>query len=177
MKPKSIISARCWAVSAWLAAASLPGTSLGVPPAGTEQLESAFHSCVGLYEQALPGALMRSIFDGATRDTFSATYSEAVRSMSIEHEHGYSTATAQLKDGVTIAGVPARAIYASTCQLECPLAVFGLEFGPLKPDQEKALQTWAESAPSTRAAAHEDIKVQLNTTSDGQTLLICDISG
>jgi len=140
-------------------------------------LESAFRTCVGLYDQPLPGALMRAIFDHATRDGFAAAHSESVQSFSMELEHGYATATAQLNPGVTVAGVPVRAIYASTCELECPLAVFGLEFGRLTAEQQQALQTWVASAPTTHTRTHGEIKVELNTTSDGNTLLVCDVSG
>jgi hypothetical protein len=160
-----------------LSGASVPNMGLGRPASGTEQLEAAFRTCVGLYGQPLAGDLMRAISDGTARGLFVAAHSEAVRSFSLEKEHGYSTATAQLNDGVTIAGVPARAIYASTCELECPLAVWGLEFGALKPEPQRALQAWVESAPSTHTESHGEIKVQLNTTGDGQTLLICDASG
>jgi hypothetical protein len=168
----------------WLAAAfgllaggSVPTMALERPASGSEQLEAAFRTCVSLYGQPLAGDLMRAISDRAARDIFVAAHAEAVRSFSVQKEHGYATATAYLKDGVTIAGVPAHAIYASTCELECPLAVWGLEFGALKAGQRQALQAWVESAPATRTETHGEIKVQLNTTSDGQTLLICDASG
>jgi hypothetical protein len=179
MKSPSITSLRSLTLVGTVLASggTVPGAPLGLPLPDTEQLESGFRTCVGLYEQPLAGALMRTIFDKAERETFATVHSGAVRSFSIEHEHAYSTATAQLNDGVTVAGVPVRAIYASTCELECPLAVFGLEFGPLKADQQQALQTWVVSAPSTHTPTHGDIKVQLNTTTDGQTLLICDVSG
>jgi hypothetical protein len=159
------------------AGGSVINTTWGLPPPETEQLESAFRTCVSLYEQPLAGALMRTIFDKAERETFATVHSAAVRRFSIEREHGYSTATARLNDGVTVAGIPVQAMYASTCELECALAVFGLEFGELKADQQHALETWMESAPSTQTLARGQIKVQLNTTTDGKTLLICDVSG
>lgn len=177
MKTPTIDRLRCLAVAGGLLAAGImPDMTSALPPPETEQLESAFRTCVNLYEQPLAGALMRTIFAKGERETFKEVHSAAVRSFSIEREHGYSTATAQLNQGATVAGVPVRAIYASTCELECPLAVFGLEFGKLRADQEKALQTWADSAPSTQTLNHGEIKVQLNTTSDGQALLICDVS-
>jgi hypothetical protein len=177
-KSEFIADLRCLAAACGLlAGGSVPGTALGGPPSGTEQLEAAFRTCVSLYSQPLAGDLMRAISDRTARGLFVAAHSEAIRGFSLEKEHGYSTATAQLNEGVTIAGVPARAIYASTCELECPLAVWGLEFGALKADQQHALQAWVASAPSTHTDTHGDIKVQLNTTSDGQTLLICDASG
>ena len=169
---------RCLAAAcSLLAGASVPGIALGNPPHGTEQLESALRTCVSLYGQPLAGDLMRAISDRVARGLFVAAHSGAVRTFSLEKEHGYATATAQLNDGVTIAGVPAHAIYASTCELECPLAVWGLEFGALKADQQRALQAWVEATPSTHTESHREIKVQLNTTTDGQTLLICDASG
>jgi hypothetical protein len=151
-----------------------PGSSRA--GAGEESLEAAFRSCVGLYSDPLAGALMRTIGDRATREAFVATHSAAVRGLSMEREHGYATATAKLNEGVWVAGLPVRAIYASTCELECPLAVWGLEFGSLKVEQLKALQAWAESAPSTHTPTHGDIKVQLDTTPEGETLLVCDVS-
>ena len=160
-----------------LSGASTPGNAAARPPEGTEQLEAAFRTCVSLYGQPLAGDLMRAISDRAAQGLFVAAHAEAVHGFSLEREHGYSTATAQLNDGVTIAGVPARAIYASTCELECPLAVWGLEFGALKAEQQRALEAWVASAPSTQTELHGEIKVQLNTTTDGNTLLICDASG
>jgi hypothetical protein len=159
-----------------LAGATVPFMALARPPAATEQLDAAFRNCVGLYSDPLAGALMRTIGDGTARASFAAEHPAAVRGFSIEREHGYATATAKLNDGVSVAGVPVRAIYASTCELECALAVWGLEFGPLKVEQIKALQAWAESAPSTHTPTHGDIQVQLNTTSEGETLLVCDVS-
>jgi hypothetical protein len=160
-----------------LAGAWVSGADPSRNAADTDRLEAVFRTCVSLYGHPLAGALMRSIGDSAARDAFAGAYPAAVRGFSLEHEHGYSTATAILKDGVSIAGVPARAIYASTCELDCPLAVWGLEFGPLKTAQRKALQAWVESAPSTHTDIHGDIKVQLSTGTDGQTLLVCDVSG
>ncbi len=157
---------------------SPPRTQAGgaTPAAETERLDSAFRTCVSLYHQPLAGALMRTIGDSAARDAFAQAHSSAVRSLSIQREHGYSTATAELSRGFSVAGVPVRAIYASTCDLDCPLAVWGLEFGALNPQQLKALQTWVKAAPSTHTDTHGEIKVQLGKTSDGQTLLICDVS-
>jgi hypothetical protein len=153
-----------------------PQAGDATPAAETERLESAFRICVSLYHQPLAGALMRTISDSAERDAFAQAHPSAVRSLSIQREHGYSTATAELNGGFSVAGIPVRAIYASTCELDCPLAVWGLEFGALKPQQLKALQAWVRSAPSTHTDTHGDIKVQLGATSDGQTLLICDVS-
>ena len=48
--------------------------------------------------------------------------------------------------------------------------------GPLKAGQVKALQAWVESAPATPTDRHGDIKVQLSTSTDGRTLLVCDAS-
>lgn len=142
----------------------------------TERLESAFRTCVSLYHQPLAGALIRTIGDSAARDAFAQAHSPAVRSLSIQREHGYSTATAELGGGFSVAGVPVHAIYASTCELDCPLAVWGLEFGTLKPQQLKALQAWVKSAPSTHTQTHGDIKVQVSATSEGGTVLVCDVS-
>jgi len=142
----------------------------------TERLEDAFRTCVSLYHQPLAGALMRAISDSAARDAFAQAHSPAVRSLSIQREHGYSTATAELGGGFSVAGVPVRAIYASTCELDCPLAVWGLEFGALKPQQLKALQAWVKSAPSTHTDTHGDVKVQLTATPEGGTVLVCDVS-
>lgn len=144
--------------------------------AETERLESAFRTCVSLYHQPLAGALMRAIGDSAARDAFVQAHSPTVRSLSVQREHGYSTATAELAGGFSVAGVPVHAIYASTCELDCPLAVWGLEFGALKPQQLKALQTWVKSAPSTHTDTHGDIKVQLGATTEGGTVLVCDVS-
>jgi hypothetical protein len=178
MRSDTIAVLRCLAVTVGLlSGASMPGTAVAGAAAGTEQLEGAFRTCVSLYGQPLAGDLMRAISDRTARGLFVATHSEAVNGFSLEREHGYSTATAQLNDGVTIAGVPARVIYASTCELECPLAVWGLEFGALRAEQQRALEAWVASAPSTHTESHGEIKVQLNTTSDGSTLLICDASG
>jgi len=159
-------------------ATSPPRSQAGsaTPAAETERLESAFRTCVSLYHQPLAGALMRTIGDSAARDAFAQAHSPAVRSLSIQREHGYSTATAELGGGFSVAGVPVHAIYASTCELDCPLAVWGLEFGALKPPQLKALRAWVKSAPSTQTDTHGDIKVQLSTTSDGNTMLVCDVS-
>jgi hypothetical protein len=99
-----------------------------------------------------------------------------VRSFSIEREHGYATATTKLNEGMAVAGVPVRAIYASTCELDCPLAVWGLEFGAVTEQQLNVLQAWTKSAPSTHTATHGDIKVQLSATPDGETILVCDVS-
>jgi hypothetical protein len=160
------------------ATTSSPRSQAGgaTPAAETEQLDSAFRTCVSLYHQPLAGALMRAIGDSAARDAFAQAHSSAVRSLSILREHGYSTATAELKGAFSVAGVPVRAIYASTCELDCPLAVWGLEFGALKPQQLKALQAWVKSAPSTHTDAHGDIKVQLSATTEGGTVLVCDVS-
>ncbi len=147
------------------------------PARETEQLDRAFRTCVFLYDQPLAGALMRTVGDSSASGAFAQAHSSAVRSFSIEREHGYSTATARLNDGVAaVAGVSVRAIYASTCELDCPLAVWGLEFGRLNAQQLKALQAWVKSAPSTHTDTHGDIKVQLSTTTDGQTVLVCDVS-
>ncbi|HEY4039217.1 MAG TPA: hypothetical protein VGM15_10380 [Burkholderiaceae bacterium] len=178
MKSDTIARLGCLAVACGLlSGASVPQMAVGRSASGSEQLEAAFRTCVSLYGLPLAGDLMRAISNGTARGLFVAAHSEAVHSFSLEKEHGYSTATAQLNDGVTIAGVPARAIYASTCVLECPLAVWGLEFGALKAEQQRKLEAWVASAPSTHTGSHGEIKVQLNTTSDGQTLLICDASG
>ena len=153
---------------------------LAAPPAaparGDEPLQDAFRTCVSLYGHPLAGALMRAIGDAAQREAFAAAHLADVGSFSFEREHGYSTATATLKH-VVVAGVRARAIYASTCELDCPLAVWGLEFGALTPGRRNALQAWADAAPSTHTGQHGDIKVQLGDTSDGQTVLVCDVSG
>ncbi|HEX4584567.1 MAG TPA: hypothetical protein VH183_07035 [Burkholderiaceae bacterium] len=130
-----------------------------------------------LYGHPLAGALMRSIGRQDAGETFVAAHPASVRTYAVERSHGYSTATATLRDGVSVAGVAARSLYASTCELECSLAVWGLDFGPLKAGQRNALQAWAASAPSTRTDRHGDIKVQLNTTTDGSTVLVCDVSG
>jgi hypothetical protein len=162
---------------ALLVGAWVPGVATALDASDTVALDSAFRTCVSLYGHPLAGALMRTIGDRAARDAFAAAHPQTVRSYSIERSGGYSTATATLNDGASVAGVAVRAMYASTCELECALAVWGLEFGPLKADQRKALQAWAESAPSTHTDAHGDIKLQLSTTTDGQTVLVCDVSG
>lgn len=159
-------------------ATSPPRSQAGsaTPAAEREPLERAFRTCVSLYHQPLAGALMRTISDSAARDAFAQAHSPAVRSLSIQREHGYSTATAELGGGFSVAGVPVRAIYASTCELDCPLAVWGLEFGVLKPQQLKALQAWVKSAPSTHTDTHGEIKVQLSATTEGGAVLVCDVS-
>ena len=157
---------------------SAPGKQAGgaAPAAETERLESAFRICVSLYHQPLAGALMRTIADSAARDAFVQAHSPAVRNLSMQREHGYSTATAELGSGFSVAGVTVRAIYASTCELDCPLAIWGLEFGAVKPQQLKALEAWVKSAPSTHTDTHGDIKVQLGATTEGGTVLVCDVS-
>ncbi len=159
-----------------LVAAALFGAAAPLSAAETDGLDAAFRSCVSLYRHPLAGALMRSVSESASRDRFAAAHSSIVMSFSFEREHGYATATATLKSGIAIAGVPARAIYASTCELECPLAVWGLDFGKVSTAQRDALQAWVESAPSTHTEAHGDIKVQLSTATGGEALLICDVS-
>jgi hypothetical protein len=156
--------------------AALLSLAAPVGAAEADGLDLAFRSCVSLYRHPLAGDLMRSVSDSAARNGFTAAHASVVRSFSFEREHGYATATASLKSGVAIAGVPVRAIYASTCELECPLAVWGVEFGKLTATQRDSLQAWVESAPSTHTEAHGDIKVQLNTTSGGEALLVCDVS-
>ena len=130
-----------------LTGAWAPCAGQAIGSADTAQLDAAFRTCVSLYEHPLAGALMRAIGDNAVRDAFVAAH-PAVGGLSIERSKGYSIATAPLKD-FSVAGVAARAIYASTCQLECELAMWGLQFGPLKAGQVKALQAWVESAPAT----------------------------
>jgi len=151
-----------------------PGASPG--DVGEASLDAAFRTCVSLYGQPLAGALMRTIGDRAARDAFAQAHAAAVRSFSIEREHGYATATTKLNEGMAVAGVPVRAIYASTCELDCPLAVWGLEFGALTEQQLNVLQAWTKSAPSTHTDTHGDIKVQLSATPDGETILVCDVS-
>ena len=175
MKLESIAGLRCLAAAgAFLTGAWAPCAGQAIGSADTAQLDAAFRTCVSLYEHPLAGALMRAIGDNAVRDAFVAAH-PAVGGLSIERSKGYSIATAPLKD-FSVAGVAARAIYASTCELECELAVWGLEFGPLKAGQVKALQAWVESAPATPTERHGDIKVQLSTSTDGRTLLVCDAS-
>ena len=161
--------------------AVLPGATVALAGHGTlvpdRSLESAFRTCVGLYGDPLAGALMRTISDPSTRQAFEPEHARAVSALKIERDHGYSTATATLRNGISIVGVPVRAIYASTCQLECPLAVWGLELGALKPEQLRQLRGWVASAPATHTDVHGDIKVQLGTTPEGETLLVCDVSG
>jgi len=150
------------------------------PPAAEgpgSRLDGAFRTCVSLADDPLAGDLMRTIFDRQARDAFESAHPDTVRSLSIERGKAYSTATATLKGGVSVAGVPVRDIYASTCELECRLAVWGLEFGRLTPAQQEALRSWAADAPATHTEAHGDIEVQLDTGPDGETLLVCDVSG
>jgi hypothetical protein len=154
--------------------ADLPSSAPGGATQG--DLAVAFKTCVSLYNHALAGDLMRTIGDRAAREAFAATHADAVRKFSVEREHGYSTATAVLKSGVSVAGIPVHAIYASTCELECPLAVWGLELGATNTPQRKALQSWIDSAPATHTETHGDIKVQMNTLSDDSTVLVCDVS-
>jgi len=157
-----------------------PAPAGGLPsnaPGGATDLAAAFKTCVSLYGHPLAGDLMRTIGDRTAREAFAASHADAVRKFSIEREHGYSTATAVLKSGVSVAGIPVHAIYASTCELECPLAVWGLELGATNTPQRKALQSWIESAPATHTETHGDIKVQMNTLSDDSTVLVCDVSG
>jgi hypothetical protein len=151
-------------------------SALSPTDVGEGSLGAAFRTCVSLYGQRLAGALMRTIGDRAARDAFAQAHSPVVRSFSIEREHGYATATAKLNEGIAVAGVPVRAIYASTCELDCPLAVWGLEFGAVTEQQLKALRAWTESAPSTHTDRHGDIKVQLSATPDGESILVCDVS-
>jgi hypothetical protein len=181
MKSKSIARVRwfTWLVTL-LVGAAVPcighTRDASSADAAEGRLDAAFHTCVSLYSHPLAGALMRTIGDRAARDAFEQAHSAAVRSFSIEREHGYATATATLRDGIAVAGVPVRAIYASTCELECPLSVWGLEFGRVTEQQLMALKAWAESAPSTPTDTHGDIKVQLSATPEGETILVCDVS-
>ena len=156
-----------------------PGAWPAQPAAGESgsRLDAAFRTCVSLADDPVAGDLMRTIFDRQARDAFEAAHADAVRSLSIERGKGYSTAIASLKNGVSVAGVPVRDIYASTCELECRLAVWGLEFGRLTPAQQEALRSWAASAPVTHTETDRDIQVQFNTTSEGEGLLVCDVSG
>src|ERR1700739_983252 len=175
MKPRNLTFLRGVATLAGLLVgpAVVPGATVALAGQGStmqdRSLESAFPTFVGLYGKPLAGALMRSIMDPATRHAFEAEHAQAVWGVKIEREHGYSTATAKLRDGISIAGIPVRAIYASTCELECPLAVWGLEFGPLQARQQQQLQKWVAAAPSTHTDIHGNIRVQLGTTPEGET--------
>jgi len=140
-------------------------------------LDAAFRTCVALPDHPLAAELMRTVFDKRARDAFAEGHVESVRGLSFDRSNGYATATATLKDGVSVAGLTVRSVYASTCELECALSVWGLEFGALSAKQQSALRKWVASAPTTHTDFHGDVKVQLNTTADGQTVLVCDVSG
>ena len=152
----------------------------GAQPAAADHggLAAAFRTCVSLAEDPLAGDLMRTLFDRQARDSFEANHSDTVRTLSIEREKSYVTASAILKGGVSVAGVPVQSIYASTCELECGLAVWGLEFGRVTAAQQQALRSWAADAPATSTGTrHGDIQVQFSTTPAGEALLVCDVSG
>jgi len=184
MKLRTVILRRVAALAGLLIGPAVvpgvAGTLAWAGQASTTQdrsLESAFRTCVGLYGDPLAGALMRTISDPATRKTFEAEHAQIVSSLQIERDHDYATVTAKLRGGISIAGIPVRAMYASTCELDCPLAVWGLELGSLKPEQLRQLKGWVASAPATHTDVHGDIKVQLGTTPEGESLLVCDVSG
>jgi hypothetical protein len=177
MKRDALFLLRAGGVLAATAALASPlrGAEPATGPAGS--LESAFRSCLALGDDPLAGDLMRAIFDRQARDSFEASHADTVQALSIERGKAYATATATLKRGVSVAGVPVRSVYASTCELECGLAVWGLEFGRLAGAQQEALRAWAAAAPATPAGADGNIQVQFSTTPEGEALLVCDVSG
>jgi hypothetical protein len=177
MKRGRVSCLRCGSVLAAVLAVA-PAVRGAEPAAGAGTgLDAAFRTCLSLADDRLAGDLMRAIFDRQVRASFEANHSDTVRTLSIERGKSYATATATVKGGVSVAGVPVHSIYASTCELECALAVWGVEFGKLTAAQQEALRSWAASAPATHLGTRSDIQVQFSTTPEGEALLVCDVSG
>lgn len=153
----------CWACA---------GSAAAPPYAGLAQ---AFKTCVSLYKQPMAADLMRAIFDPSVRASFPTSYRDLVQGLAIQRQAHFATATARLKPGFAVAGVPVQGIYASTCETECPLALWGLEFGGVDEQQKSALQQWVGDAPTT-PSSHTDIKVQLSSGPQGEAFLVCDVS-
>lgn len=177
MKGNPVFHLRAAGVLAATAALASPIQGAEPAAASATSLEAAFRTCVPLADDPLAGDLMRAIFDRQVRASFEASHADAVRALSIERGKAYATATAALKGGISVAGVPARSVYASTCELECGLAVWGLEFGRVSGAQQQALRSWAAAAPATPTGADRSIQVQFSTTPEGEALLVCDVSG
>ena len=140
-------------------------------------LEAAFHTCVGMKDHPIAGALMRAVGDAGARDAFVSRHAATVAELSVERSPGYTTLTARLAGRVSIAGAPVSAIYAATCEQGCPLAIWGLELDGLSAAQRNGLERWVRDAPTTDSGSRGPVKVQLNTTTDGATVLVCDLSG
>jgi len=148
------------------------------PPAPeAASLEEAFRLCIGLKKHPLAGPLLDTVRDEQARESFAARHPAAVEDLFLERGPGYSTITARLKPGVSVAGIPVQAIYAATCERQCALALWGLELGTILPTQRAKLLQWVDAAPTTPTDFHGDIKVQVNKTTDGRTVLVCDVSG
>jgi hypothetical protein len=147
-----------------------------IEPADAASLVEAFRTCVGLKHHPFAASLLRTVGNEDGGGAFQARYAAAVEELTFERGPGYSTATARLKGGLSVAGVPVLAVYAATCERECALALWGLELGTVSPEQRADLLQWVQAAPATPTPTHGDIQVQLNKTTDGHTVLVCDVS-
>lgn len=150
-------------------------------------LSDGFRTCVDIGNVGLAHNLMRSIWDEhyKKRNSFEIAHSSQIKPNTLVIEPASLPgiddamwARVELKGRFLVAGVPARAVTATTCAGGCGLSMWTLEFGKLSLENKKRLLTWVHNSPRTiwDSSPETPIKVQFMEATDGAVELFCNVS-
>lgn len=149
----------------------------------TNPIEDAFHSCAHLPQIAVAGNLMHAVWNPVVRATYESAHPTTIQAGSLtltpftsEGGERLGSATAVFRHPVSVAGIPAHSLTATTCTEGCGWSVWTLNFGKRSESEIAKLRAWARRAPVTSDESLGSIKVGLIVDIDRETKLVCDLS-